>query len=134
MENNDINQENTTESMIMSGINAESTPTVSRVEKLSLDDLFNFMKANFSEVKSDCDVKFDKINSRFDTNESNFNDIRDEVKQINTRFEKINEKYESEFDKLITKVDSSLKNMDNRINEIDSSMTERINKQFPSLS
>ena len=49
MENNEVNQENTlTESIIMSGINAESTPTVSKVEKVSNDDLFNFMKANFS--------------------------------------------------------------------------------------
>ena len=42
-----------TESMIMSGVNAKSTPTVSKV---SLDDLFNFMKAQ--EVN--LNAKFDE--------------------------------------------------------------------------
>ena len=45
-----INNENSlTESIIMSKASAESTPTVSRVEKVSIDDLFHFMKANFNE-------------------------------------------------------------------------------------
>ena len=48
----------------MSEINAESTPTVSRVEKLSLDDIFNCMKANFSEVNSNFNEQKNEIKER----------------------------------------------------------------------
>ena len=55
-----------TESMIMSEVNAKSTPTVSKV---SLDDLFNFMKAQdvknesrLTEINSNFNAKFEEIN------------------------------------------------------------------------
>ena len=59
--------------MNMNEINAESTPTVNRVQKLSLDDIFNFMKAQDvknesrrTEINSNFNDKFNEQNNKFD--------------------------------------------------------------------
>ena len=53
MENKEINLENTlTESMIMSNVEAQSTPTTTRVKELSMDDMFNLIRTMFENINS----------------------------------------------------------------------------------
>ena len=75
-----INQEiSLTELIAMSKARAVSTSTVSRVEKVSLDDLFNLMKANFSEQNHKFDALSSDINNRFDEQNNKFDDKFNEI-------------------------------------------------------
>ena len=102
-----------TESMNMNEINAESTRTVSRVQKLSLDDIFNFMKAQdvknesrLTEINSNFSNKFDKLSdvsevkTSFEVQDNKFNELKNDIKEINKNVEKTNEIFTSNVSKL----------------------------------
>ena len=78
-----------TESMIMSGVNAKSTPTISKV---SLDDLFQLMKAQNNNLNAKFDEQSVKFNEKFD-------EVKNEIKRQNFNFDKqineINARYEN---------------------------------------
>ena len=131
-----INQEiSLTESIAMSKASAVSTPTVSRVEKVSLDDLFNLMKANFSEQNHKFDaqnIKFDKLNSDINAKlhelssnvseqkircESSFNNFNDKFNEQNVKFDTLSSNINNRFDEENNK-------FDDKFNEINVKVTE----------
>ena len=73
--NESVNLNDTeTESMIVSGVNAKSTPIISKV---SLDDLFQLMKVQSNELNA----KFDEQNIKFD-------EVKNEIKRQTGYFDK----------------------------------------------
>ena len=93
------NESSFTESIIMSNVEAESTPTTTRVRELSMDDIFNLMK-----------TMSDNMNS-------NFNEVNSNISEINKCFDNANENFKSKFNELNAKQMKGLKNNVNEINK-----------------
>ena len=109
----------------MSKASGESTPTVSRVEKVSIDDLFNFVKANFHEMKRDNEVKFNEVKSRFDINDQKldrqnekFNELSSSVNQINIKLNEQKIKCESSFNELSKRFDMNEVKLESKFEEL----------------
>ena len=98
-----IDENNLTQSVIMSGAKAESTPVTNRAKELSLDDLFNFMRT----MSSDINIKFDKIDRRFDPQNSNFS------KKCEQQNIQLQQSISVKFDELINNIQEKNKRLEN---------------------
>ena len=91
-------------------IEAQSTPTTTRVKELSLDDLYNFMRT----MNSNINVKFDVQNSEINEIKSNvnekFDEIRDEIKQQNINFSKQVKEINTRCDSITEQILESISN------------------------
>ena len=130
--NSDLSE---TESMIMSGVNAKLTPTVSKV---SLDDLFNFMKAQdvknesrLNEINSNLNAKLDEVNTKMN---NKLNEQHNEIKLIRNEIKhqnfSMNQHYETNTrcNNMKEQIIESISNNCKKINEMNKRLDRKLNQ------
>ena len=121
IDENSLDENNITQSVVISEAGAKSTPIATRIKEreLSIDDLINFIKSSFKEQQSNFDEKFD---TKFDKLSSDFNELNTNCEN---NFNKLNKRLDIHDHKLdeiksdINKMKLQNFNIDKRINDID---------------
>ena len=127
-----------TESMIMSGVNAKSIPTINKV---SLDDLFQLMKVQSNELNAKFDAqnvkfdeKFNKLDEKFNAQSAKFDEVKNEIKKQNCNYEKQMKEMHARFDKTKEKIVALVnEKFDRQKNKVDKNYESRMGVENLSL-